>query len=252
MCGIYQSRIKGSVGKSFIRAVLRRTAAVIQADTDKGFDKIYAPPSMEADCRGSGGDAGIRSSAGVSIQYEYDLKSGEVTGLSLTPGIRNDRRDAGESAENVEPGDLIIRDLGYFSTAVFEKCAGNQACFLSRLESGTNVYDKNHQLLCFKDIYRRMRKSGIRRTEIPVFTGKKTRLGVRMFTELVPDEVYEKRIREKQKKSKGQGRGALKEETKMRCRFNLMITNAAESMLSGEEFLPLYRLRWQTELNFKV
>jgi hypothetical protein len=33
---------------------------------------------------------------GSSRRYEYDLKSGEVTGLSLTPGMRNDRRDAGE------------------------------------------------------------------------------------------------------------------------------------------------------------
>jgi hypothetical protein len=218
----------------------------------KDSTKFMAPPSMEADYRGSGGDAGSRSSAGVSIQYEYDLKSGEVTDLSLTPGMRNDRRDAGESAENVQPGDLIIRDLGYFSTAVFEKCAGNQAFFLSRLESGTNVYDENHQLLSFKDIYKQMRKSGIRRKEIAVFTGKKTRLGVRLFLEQVPDEVYEKRIREKEKKSKGQGRGELKEETKIRCRFNLMVTNAKESMLSGEDFLSLYRLRWQIELNFKI
>jgi hypothetical protein len=52
-----------------------------------------------------------------------------------------------------------------------------------------------------------MRKSGIRRKEIFVFTGKKTRSGVWIFLEPIPDEVYEKRIQEKQKKSKSQGRG---------------------------------------------
>jgi hypothetical protein len=218
----------------------------------KDSTKFMAPPSMEGNYKACGGDAKSRSGAGVSIQYEFDLKSGGVTGLTLTPGIRNDRREAGESVEKIRSGDLIVRDLGYFSTPVFEKCAGKQAFFLSRLDCGTNVYDENRQLFSFKDTYGQMRKSGIREKEIFVFIGKETQAGVRLLLQPVPDEVYEKRIREKQKKSKGQGRGRLSEETKIRCRFNLMITNAQESMLSGDEFLPLYRLRWQIELNFKV
>jgi transposase len=68
--------------------------------------------------------------------------------------------------------------------------------------------------------------------------------------QLVPEEVYEKRIREKTKKSKGQGRGQLTEETKIRCRFNLFITNAEESKLPANQIYPLYRLRWQIELQF--
>jgi hypothetical protein len=97
-----------------------------------------------------------------------------------------------------------------------------------------------------------MLKEGIQRKEIFVFTGKETQLGVRMFLQMVPEAVYEKRIREKQRKSKGQGRGQLRDETKIRCRFNLFITNADESMLPTEQIFPLYRLRRQIELNFKV
>jgi hypothetical protein len=218
----------------------------------KDSTKFMVPPELESHYKGGGGDSKSRSGAGVSIQYEYDLKSGEITDLNITPGNRNDREDAGAGTDSMQAGDLIIRDLGYFSTPVLESCADRKAFFLSRLESGTNVYDLNGEIICFKDIYEQMRKSGLREMETVVCVGKKTRLQVRLFLQLVPQEVYETRIREKTKKSKGQGRGELTEETKIRCKFNLFITNADESMLAREEFVPLYRLRWQVELNFKV
>ena len=74
------------------------------------------------------------SKAGICIQFEYDLKSGRILDLSLTPAVRNDHADASETAENVEKGDLVIRDLGYCSTAVFEKFGQKGVYFLSRLE----------------------------------------------------------------------------------------------------------------------
>jgi hypothetical protein len=249
----------------FIRAVLKdvlktRLSELYSGKLLPAFKQILirdstefiVPPALEGNCRGGDGDAKNRSGTGVSIRYEFDLKSGEVSDFNLPPGIRNDRRDAGESAENVQSSDSIIRDSGCFSTPVFEKCAANQAFFLSRLDCGTNVYDKNYQFLCFRDIYRQMRKGGIGEKEMSVFTGKETKLGVRLLLQPVPEEVYEKRIREKQRKSKDQGCGQLSEETKTRCRFNLVIINAKESILSIEEFLPLYCMRWQIELTFKV
>jgi transposase len=73
-----------------------------------------------------------------------------------------------------------------------------------------------------------------------------------MLLQIVPEEVYKKRIRDKTKKSKGQGRGQLTEETKIRSRFTVFITNAEESQLSAEQAFLLYRLRWQIELHFKA
>jgi transposase len=88
--------------------------------------------------------------------------------------------------------------------------------------------------------------------EIHVHAGKQTELPVRLILQMVPDEVYAQRIREKTKKSKGQGRGQLTEETKIRCRFNLFITNAENSLLPANKVFLLYRLRWQIELQFKT
>jgi len=108
------------------------------------------------------------------------------------------------------------------------------------------VYDPTTgQLISFNVLYNSMQKNGMMEQEIAVLVGAKTKLPVRLIVQIVPEEVYAKRIREKTRKSKGQGRGQLTEETKIRSRFNLFITNARESQLSISQVFPLYRLRWQ-------
>jgi hypothetical protein len=122
----------------------------------KDSTKFMVPAALEANYKGCGGDEHSRSKAGVSIQYEYDLQSGEVTDLTITSGDRNDRTDAGETAENMEKGDLIIRDSGYFSTPVLKRCTEKEAFFLSRSDSTTNVYDEACNLISFREIYQSM------------------------------------------------------------------------------------------------
>jgi len=218
----------------------------------KDSTKFMTPRSLEDEYKSCGGDVNSRSKSSISIQYEYDLKSGRITDLNITSGNRNDRTDSGESADRVEKGDLILRDLGYFSTPVMKKHVDQEAFFLSRLDSSTNVYDADLKQISFKELYNTMKKEGVEEKEISVYIGKETMLPVRLILQPVPDQVYEQRIREKTKKSKGQGRGQLTEETKARCRFNLFITNADVSELSMEQVYPLYRLRWQIELQFKI
>jgi hypothetical protein len=218
----------------------------------KDSTKVMIPAGLESGYRICGGDAHSRSKAGISIQYEYDLKSGKIKDLNITSGDRNDRTDAGETACRMEKDDLIIRDLGYFSTAVLKNCREQEAFFLSRLDCSTNIYDALGNQISFRDIYYSMQKSKIIEKEMSVYTGKQTRLPVRLILQLVPDSVYEKRIREKTQKSKGQGRGNLTEETKVRSRFNIFITNADQTRLSTGQIFLLYRLRWQIELQFKV
>ena len=97
----------------------------------KDSTKFMIPAGLESEYRSGGGDVHSRSEAGISIQYEYDLKSGEIPYLNLTSGNRNDRTDAGETADQMGKGDLIIRDLGYFSTPVLKSCTEQGAFFLS-------------------------------------------------------------------------------------------------------------------------
>jgi hypothetical protein len=112
----------------------------------KDSTKFMAPPGLESKYKSCGGDEHNPFRAGVSIQYEYDIKSGAIIDLNITSGNRNDRTDATETADRMENGDLIIRDSGCFSTPVLENCMERGAFFLSRLDSTTNVYDASGQL----------------------------------------------------------------------------------------------------------
>ena len=217
----------------------------------KDSTKFFTPSTLSDNYKSCGNG---RSKSSISIQYEFDLKSGSVTYLEITSGNRNDRTDAEATCENTENGDLIIRDMGYFCTSVLKKWSCTDAkkvFYISRLDCNTNVYDSNGERVCFQKVYKSMRDGKIIEMEMQVFIGEQTRLPVRLLLRLVPDEVYEKRIVEKTKKSKGQGRGQLTNETKRRCRFTLFITNADEATLSTSQVFLLYKLRWQIELQFK-
>jgi len=218
----------------------------------KDSTKFMVPRSLEGSYGSCGGDAHNGLKPSISIQYEYDLKSGKVTDLAITSGDRNDRSDAGETVENIEKNDLIIRDLGYFSTPVLKNFNEKGAYFLSRLDSSTYVYDVDGQLISFADIYKTMQRRRITELEMFVSVGQRTKLPVRMILRIVPDEVYAQRIRDRTQKNKNNGRGDLTKETKMRYRFNIFITNASKEQLALEQCYPLYRLRWQIELHFKI
>jgi hypothetical protein len=214
----------------------------------KDSTKFNLPNNLAEHYRGSGGNA-TTSLAGISIQYEFDLKTGKILDLFIGEGIRNDQRDAGETSGNVCKNDLVIRDLGYYSVPVLQKIAAGEAFFLSRLQSLTRVYDENRRELDFKKLYASMSKNGIERCEKRVLIGEK-KLPVRLIIGLVPEEVYQQRIRHKEKEEIKKGR-KTKEQTKFLCRFNLFITNADEDQLAAEKVLPLYGFRWQVELMFK-
>jgi hypothetical protein len=227
----------------------------------KDSTKFQLPDSLKDDFPGVGGCAG---KAGVSIQFEYDIKSGDILYMSIGNGSSNDHEEKSEACAKIENGDLIIRDLGYFSREVFQAFMDKGAYFLSRLDSQiTVITDKERKQLSFKEIYREMKKKGIDRKEVMVLIGSEKKINVRLIMESAPKEVYEKRVRDARKRNKVNSRKkhrksgskkplVLKEETLARYRFTLLITNIEPDKLHHSQALPLYRIRWQVELVFKI
>lgn len=199
---------------------------------------------------GWGGSKGT-SNATVCIQFEYDAKSGKVLSLDITSGRRNDQTDAKETVTRVDLGDLIIRDLGYYSLPTLTSFDKSGAFFISRFGTKTNAYEiQSEEEISFKKLYATMIKEQISQMEKTIYAGKTERMLLRLIIETVPDEVYQKRIRKIEKENKLFGYNTS-DEYKARCRFNLFITNVEEEDLSIAEVLNLYKLRWQIELMFK-
>ena len=210
----------------------------------KDSTTFKVPDNLAAHYGGNGGGV-----AGISIQYEFDLKTGQFLDLTITEACRNDQTDAGETSENICENDLVLRDMGYFSTSVLKKFDDKKAFFLSRLPSSVSVYDEDDVVIDFKKIGVFMSENGIEIMEKQVWIGE-SRLPVRLMIGLVPPQVYQQRVRRKRNEEKKRGR-KTKEKTIQLLHFNLFITNADAEKLPLDKIMPLYRFRWQVELQFK-
>ena len=249
----------------FVKTVFERylKSQILQSGIEDGwfghFNRVRIKDSTKFDVPkefvdmlpGSGGSASI---AGVSIQYEYDVKSGSILDMTITPANRPDSTDAKVTLVDIKKNELYIRDLGYFILANLTKIKNASAYFINRLNTNTNVYeekDNKFKELDFEALYKKMKSAGIRRMEKTVFIGLKEKLPVRLIIEIMPDEVYEKRIRKINKINKSKG-CETSNEYKDRARFNLFITNISSDILPAQAISPLYKIRWQIELVFKV
>lgn len=67
------------------------------------------PDYFATDYQGSGGSS---NTAGVKIQLEYDVLSGQFLNVQLGPGKNNDKTYGTICLETVEASDLCLRDLG--------------------------------------------------------------------------------------------------------------------------------------------
>lgn len=200
------------------------------------------------------GSGGSGSNAGACLQFEFDLKSGHVTDLDLTASIRPDVKDAVEVLDNVSKGDLVIRDLGYYAFESFFNISKNGAFFISRLRPKTNVFEmkrEHYNKLDFKAIYNKMKKGKLSRIYKDVFIGSEEKIPVRLVIELIPDDVYEERMRKVNKYNKKKGY-QTSEDHKFLAHFNLFITNVEKDVLPDLVISSLYRMRWQIELIFKI
>jgi hypothetical protein len=216
----------------------------------KDSTRFLVPDKLREHFRGGGGVHGT-SHACISIQYEYDARSGKVLDLNVTNGTRNDAVDASETKTRINQGDLVLRDLGYFNLKILTGFVEHGANFISRMNTSILVFEPDTKKnIGFKALYNQMCVQKLTRIDKQVLVGKEELKKLRLIVEIVPEQVYELRIRKVNKYNKGHG-WKTSEEYKARCRFNMFITNVPEEEFTFDEILLLYRLRWQVELMFK-
>ena len=200
------------------------------------------------------GSGGSGSKANVRIQFEYDLLDGKIVDLSLNAFNDQDAKNSVLTLDVVNDGDLIVRDLAYMHLESLQGIVKRIGHFLCRLNTQAKVYqeqDGKMIALDFTAIVQSMRQHNIRQIEETVFIGKNQELQVRLFIYLLPEAVYNERMRKANLSAKNKGR-QLSKEYKARAGLNLFITSAPEELISIETAWQIYTLRWQVELTFKV
>lgn len=194
------------------------------------------------------------SPAGISMQFSFDIKAGEVTDLSLVPAVTSDSKYISQKRDSIREEDLYIRDLGYYSTELLSFIDHKGAFYCSRLNSKVNAYymqESQFKLLSFKKFLSQMKRQKLNQMELEVFIGEKERMKTRLIIEVVPDIIYAKRIKKLNYYNKHNGHQTSQEQ-KSRMRFNLFITNVPSASLATEQVHHLYKIRWQIELRFKI
>lgn len=199
----------------------------------RGLSKHFPGP---ANARGRG--------ASVRVQSLYDLHSERFLGFELSPFTRNDQAASADLLPLLKAGDLVLRDLGYFSLQVFARFRSAGAFFLSRLRYGVSVYEPGSKQPL--DLLRRLRSG--RSLDLWIELGPQ-RIPVRLLAFPLPaDQVNARR-----RKARADRDGRLRHSPHyyQLLAWNIFITNAPVSRLSYKLAAQLYRLRWRIETIFK-
>ena len=246
-----QSLISKVLANQVLQMIESRWLDLFSRVNIKDSSKFDLPPRLKDKLQGFGGSA---SKAGTSIQYEFEIKSGQVNDLTINPGNSSDSKYALATLDSIRKGDLMIRDLGYFALKYFIAADKAGAYFLSKLNSKIVVFEAKGNglnVLDFGRLYKMMKKTNLTRLDKEVYIGRDDKFPVRLVIELMPDEVLNTRIKKINKHNKKKGFQTSKN-YRDRARFNLFISNIPFDMINGEAIAKIYKIRWQIELVFKI
>ena len=76
------------------------------------------------------------------IQFEYDIKTGNVIDLSLTPSKINDFQNTYSTKDDIKENDLLIRDLGCVTIDYMKHIEMARAFFNNNLRSDAFIFEK--------------------------------------------------------------------------------------------------------------
>lgn len=178
------------------------------------------------------------------IQNIFDIKKMKYLRFSLGAFTQNDQSASGDILSLARKGDLVMRDLGYFSIAVFEKLIKAEVHFVSRLKYGVTITDRHGKTVLLKDLLKQ--KGGVDRW---VYIGKEKKIWVRLVMVLVPPQEAAEKIR----KAK-QDRDARLNHSKEYYQwlgFNVYITTVGKDIWTAGQVYKAYSVRWQIEIIFK-
>jgi hypothetical protein len=193
---------------------------------------------------GSSNQRGAHSQ--MKVQLICDLLKSSVEQASVSGFTRNDQSAAGDILNILKPGDLVIRDLGYFVLSVFQKIIEASAFFVSRYRHDTKIADPStHEPL---NLLKLLKKQGS--FDGWVLLGAKEKLRVRLVALPVSDAVANERRRTlRQNRDR---RLAPKKEHILLLGWNIFVSNVPETVWPTQTFLVVYRLRWRIETLFKA
>lgn len=193
---------------------------------------------------------GARNQRGVAhghlkIQSLYDLRAQRFVHFSLSGFNRNDQAAAPDILALARPGDLVLRDLGYFVLSTLQRLDQIGAFFLSRLRSDTTLYDPDTGRPL--DLLRMLRRQG--HFDADVHLGE-ARLRVRVVAVKLPPAVAAERRRKARRNRDRRSQPSARHLALLD--WAIFVTNVPKTLWSAATVARVYGLRWRIETIFKA
>lgn len=222
--------------------VLRRFSAVVVDDSTT----VRLPTALAVIWRGRGNGAPSEV-GGLKLQVRWDLRTGRLQGPWLQDGRAPDQT-APTQQELLPAGALRLTDLGFFRLDVLRRLDTDQSFFLLRRQVQTAVYGPDGRRW---DLPRWLKAQGQRPLDAWVTIGAAHRVPVHLLAMPVPEAVANERRRTLKAEAERKGRTVSTDRLQL-AGWTILVTNAPPALLTLEEALGWYRVRWQVELLFKL
>lgn len=206
---------------------------------------VVSLPNHLAPCFPGPANQKRKKLAALRIQTVYDLLSESFPYFDLSGFRRVDQAAAGDILAVAKPGDLVLRDLGYFSIPVLKRMLDLGIHFLSRLPYKVSILDP--ATLKPIDLLKKLKREG--RVDQKVLIGAKHRLCVRLVALPLPEQVASER-RRKAKNSRDAQLNPSKHHLEL-LGWSIFITSVPDSTWASDTVQSVYRLRWRIEIIFK-
>jgi len=194
---------------------------------------------------------GVCSTAKVQLRVE--LTSQVCHNVELTGYRNNDQSYAANIVNQLQPGDLSIRDRGYFVLKALRAIAKKKAYFLSLLNYNVNLYTVNgegeEEKMDLLETLKASEKTGQNVVDMDVLVGAEEKLPVRLVAIKVPEKVA--LIRRAKAKNDRSAKANHSKRYLELLAWNIFITNVKPAVWSFKDILKAYGLRWHIEIIFK-
>jgi len=193
----------------------------------------------------SGVKNGHSTVSNARIQGVYDILSGRFLHYSIDSYSRNDLVAALDFLP--QPGDLVLKDRGYYKLDAIAKCIEQKADFIFRYKHPSNFY-------CVRtgkklDLAHMLKEQGSIDMEVIMSSEKGTKVQIRLVAFPVPDEVGNLRRMKAKKEMKGH---APSKEILFLMGWSIFITTLSPEQVNGKQLAELYSLRWRIENIFRT
>jgi hypothetical protein len=236
-------------------AIAQRCPALAAPATAAAFNRIVIEDgsvirfhdSACEDFPAFSGTAGNK--AMLRLQFAYDFKSGRT--LLAAPGAysHTDTAAAGELLDELKPGDLCLRDMGYYKAELLQRMDEMGIFYMSRLKSEVKIPRGDGGPAMGLDEF--LRGLGGATFDGKIRVGAVRGFTTRLVAARVPSEVAAQRRRKLHAEARRTRRPASALKLAL-ADWMIFVTNIPPEVAGPGELRKLYGLRWHVELVFKA